>query len=145
MKKYLLALLILLLFPSDAGTELGKLIPVEAVRIASDRGQITMTTDTGNRGKGETLAQAVAALKESAPGTIYLETADYLLLSGEVPTGDLLTWFRPSAEICRGDTDPKQAAEYLHTHNPGHTLRDLRAGKTDLPKLAEGEGGLRLE
>ena len=75
---YIAALTLLLL--ADRGTDLGSLRPVELVQLTEEKGILVLKTDTGDSGWGLTLGQAVAKLKETTPGQIYLDTADYLLL-----------------------------------------------------------------
>ena len=144
MKNYFWMLLALLLFPSPARKEPGDLIPVEVVGLVEEDGRVLIRTDTGDHGSGRTMEEAVKDLKARAPGTIYLETADYLILWGDPDPEQLLRYLRPSAEICLGTADPKQAAAFMQAHRPEHTIHELRAGNREIPELREEEGGFCL-
>ena len=83
MKKWLYMLLLALaafLLPGK-GTDVGELIPVELVRLTAGDGTFVAAADTGDFGTGATLEEAMADLASSAPGKVFLETADYLLLA----------------------------------------------------------------
>ena len=81
-KRIWLAALALLLLPRR-GTEVGKLLPVETLLIEKQAGQYRVSTDTVNTGRGDSLEKAVDALRAEAPGILFLDTADYVLLTGE--------------------------------------------------------------
>ena len=83
MKKWIwLAALALLLLP-QRGTEVGKLLPVETLLIEKQAEQYRVSADTGSAGRGDSLEKAVDALRAEAPGILFLDTADYVLLTGE--------------------------------------------------------------
>lgn len=149
MKKWLMLLgaAAVLLFPSREGTELGELLPVELICISREENQTAVRTDTGDCGKGRTLAEAVEDLKQHAAGTIYLDTADYVILSREIPWQELLRVLRPSTEVCYGEEigDLQEAAAWLRIHSPEVSFRDLRSGLGTIPELQEKEGRLHLE
>ena len=149
MKKWLMLLgaAVVLLFPTREGTELGELIPVELICISREENDTTVRTDTGNCGVGRTLAEAVESLKQNAAGTICLDTADYVILSREIPWQELLEVLRPSTELCYGEKigDLQKAAAYLRIHSPEANLRDLRSGLGTIPELQKKEGQLHLE
>ena len=75
---YIAALALLLL--GGRGTDIGKLRPVETVQLYEKGELLFLATDTGDVGWGLTVEQAVRKLKETTPGQIYLDTADYLLV-----------------------------------------------------------------
>ena len=76
-----------------------------------------LETDTGNKGFGETIEKAVAALKENAPAVVYLETAKYLLISPDATEQAELfySYLKPSVKVCvcQADGRVKDMAEYL--------------------------------
>ncbi len=130
------AALLLFVAPVEK-TDIGALVPVELVSVYRQRGKVCMETDTGNRGTGPTLDAALADMKETAAGTIFLETADYLVVSEDarylIP--QLTRILRPGTEVCMGEYADEQAAKFLKTHKPEVTLNDIRSGGAVLPVL----------
>ena len=151
MKKWIVygLTLAVLLFPSKQGTELGKLRPAELSYACREGESLVLRTDTGDLGAGRNLRQAVSDLKRTSQGAVYLDTADYLIVTED--TEDLLPEFlnrmRPSADVCRtaDNVDPEKAAEFLSTHPGNVTLQDLRAGVRKLPQLHVRKGRYHLD
>lgn len=131
-----------------AGTDVAKLQPVEVIRVGVEDGLIRVETDTGGSGSGVDLAEAFADLKASAAGTVFLETADYLLVSHDAQSllESLGAYLRPACGICleSGVADLEMVADFLSTHEPGMTLQEYRAGKQNLPELSVREGRMHL-
>lgn len=132
----------------SAGKDIGKLQPIQVVRLTCPQGQVCMETDTGDVGMGENLKSALADMKLSAPAEIFLDTADYLIISPGCM--DLLPavmqYLRPSCSVCleEGKPDMEQVGVYLQQHAPSITLMQYRAGERDLPTLVTREGRMRL-
>lgn len=150
MKKWIPMLLLAaaVLWSPARGADVGRLIPVELVQILRTEQGFLVRTDTENRGVGETLDAAIADLKEQASGEIFLETAEYVLLTetSRACARDLPTYFRPGTQIYQAPPleDLAAAAEYLGQHSvPSPLFRLGERGR--LPHLMEREGGLRLE
>lgn len=125
----LLALTTLVRLPSPA-TDVGKLEPVSTVQIIASYNGVRIRTDTGAEGVGPNLASAVEDLHADTDAYVFLDTADYLLLTN-VPdemTLRLCDYFRPSCRVCtiRGTPDLSFAAQYLTVHPLQTTLNDLR-------------------
>lgn len=133
---------------ASAGEDIGKLQPVQVVYLSSNRGQIILQTDTGDCGVGENLKEAFDDMKASASREVFLDTADYLLLSPEceslIPA--MAKKLRPSCGICltEGQPDMGQVGAFLQHHSPGVTLTRYRAGERELEKLVNQEGGMEL-
>ena len=150
MKKWLYMLLLALaafLLPGK-GTDVGELIPVELVRLTAGDGVFVAAADTGDFGTGATLEEAMADLTSSAPGKVFLETADYLLLAAQTRESweKLEAWFRPGTLVygANEEIDPAAAAEFLRSHTGSVPLNRLE--KTmDLEKLVLSEGRVKLE
>ena len=149
MKKVLYGLLIAaaLAVPTRP-LELGKLKPMEVIRIDRQGEFILLETDTGDSGRGRTVEQAIWNLRETTAGTVYLDTAEYVLLPeqhDEVLT-QLTPYLKKSMQLCRwtGEIELEKAAKYLDNHSPNMRLKDYRPG---MPlKVLKGEkGGLRLQ
>lgn len=124
--------------------DVGSLIPVELVQLSRDREGVEVRTDTGNRGWGENLEEAMADLKQKASGEIFLETAEYVLLTGEkeafIP--ELKNYFRPGTQVYEAPylEDLEGAAAYLGQHRRESPL--FRLQNRDLPRLIRHGGGL---
>ena len=56
------------------------LLPVEAVAVYVENGQVVLETDTEDKGVGSTALDALADMKAKALSVIYLDTAEYLLV-----------------------------------------------------------------
>lgn len=133
---------------TSAGTDIGTLQPVQTVRLSCVRGQVCVETDTGDMGIGEDLKSALNDMKNSAVGEIFLDTADYLIVSPACV--DLLpamtTCLRPSCGVCLedGETDLEQVGLFLRQHTPEITLMKYRAGEHALQTLVTREGRMHL-
>ena len=73
----LAALLAVSMLPSQ-GTELSRLRPAAVLALWEDGKQITLETDMGDLGEGETLEDALRDLRDSAPGEVLLDTVEKL-------------------------------------------------------------------
>lgn len=128
------------------GTDVARLQPVELISVSQEENQVLVETDTGDSGRGQTLELALEDLYNSTPGEIFLETAEYLLITPEAQSLllELTQTLRPSCKVClrEGEADLAEAAAYLSVHEPRLTLQDYRTGEKDIPKLKmEGERG----
>lgn len=142
--KWIVSLLAILLITALGwlpfrGTDVATLEPAETLYVAVEEKQVLIETDGGWLGKGETVDAAVEDLKKSAPGQVFLQTVDYLLLknnSREVLPA-LYTHLRSGCCVCQVEEKPdlEKAGAYLRAHRPGFTLQDYRAGNMQIPKL----------
>ena len=62
------------------GTDAAKLLPAQVLMIAQKDGRITVESDNGASGSGATLPDALAAMREGAEGTLFLDTAEHIIL-----------------------------------------------------------------
>ena len=148
MKKWMLALAALMWFAPVKGTDVGKLLPVELVSLRKDGEALLVQTDTGDIGIGDTLDAAMRDLKRGAPGEIFLETADYLVLSAnsrEVWAG-LADYFRPGTLVflMEEPVDPGKTAQYLRPRQAGIPLNEVEQAAR-LPMIRTEEGRVELE
>lgn len=143
MKKWipLLLLAIVLARVEHTGTDISDLEPVELVRVTTGDA-VLIQTDTGASGEGATLGEAVRDLHAAAPGAVFLDTAQYLLLDDEAHLPALYHILRPACEVMlwQGDMDLTEAAGYLSTHSLKTTLLDTKAQWSALPTLICREG-----
>ena len=121
------------------GTDVATLEPAEALYVYYNKEKVCIETDGGWLGKGNTVDEAVADLKESSPGQVFLQTVDYLLLQmgSEELLPMLYSYLRSGCSVCsvKEKPDIEKASAYLRTHRPGMTLQHYRAGKKDIPIL----------
>ena len=127
------------------GTDVGKLHPVEVLYVGESENTISIITDTGVSGAGNTLEEAIADLHMRATGKVFLETANYLLLSPQMQLDAAAFWdfLRPACQVyyCRAAEDIHNAASYLESHPSQITLLSWRTGTVNIPYLeAAGEG-----
>ena len=124
---YILALAAALLVPLR-GTDVGKLLPVGLIQLYKEGENIVIVTDTGDSGSGSSVQAAFLNLEETTAGVVFLDTADYLLVSRSaedaVPT--LKDYLKPTVRVCyaEADIDPVQAAEFLEVHRPAVRLKE---------------------
>ena len=115
---YGLALLLL----GRGGTDIGQLRPVEVVQLYEKNGLLFLETDTEDMGWGLTIDEAVRKLKETTPGQIYLDTADYLLIEegAEASIPALRPYLKRRTAMAYGPegVDLQEAAAYLRVHQP---------------------------
>lgn len=128
------------------GTDVARLRPVELISVSREEAQVLVETDTGDSGRGRTLELALEDLHDSTPGEMFLETAEYLLITPDARSllPELTKTLRPSCKVClaEGPVDMEKAAAYLSVHEPELTLQDYRTGEKDIPILImEGERG----
>lgn len=138
----------LLLFRGNSGKDLGNLQPVQLVQVTSCNGKLRIRTDTGSMGQGLSVAEAVEDLQRSADGTVFLETADFLLVTALTARflPDLSDFLRPGTEVARipSYVDGKSAAKYLSAHHPAVTLRQAKADN-QMENFHYREGKYELE
>jgi hypothetical protein len=131
------------------GTDVATLEPAETLYVYIDKEEVCVETDGGWFGKGKSVDAAVADLKESAPGQVFLQTVDYLLLKtgSEKLLPDLNAYLRSGCSVCQTEEKPdlEKASTYLRTHRPKRTLQDYQAGNTELPKLTMQEDRAYLD
>ena len=106
------------------------LLPVETVAVYMEDEQVVLETDTGHSGAGKTVAEALAALKKNTTHVIYLDTAEYLLVSERAldAVGDLHQCLKGSVKvgICEAKGRVQEAAKYLDIHQKMPRLRQWK-------------------
>ena len=131
------------------GTDVATLEPAETLYVYIKEENIWVETDGGWFGKGATAQDAIVDLKESAPGHVFLQTVDFLLLQEDsvqvLP--QLYPYLRSGCCLCVTEEKPEleKATAYLRAHKPSATLQDYRMGKTQIPKLTMQEDGAYLD
>ena len=135
--------------------DVARLKPVEALVVSLQDGQVVLSGGE-SRGVGPDWDAALEDLRQGAEGTLFLGTAEQVVLCGEaeqllrqITDSEAL---RPAAVLCvspETELDAKAVGDYLSAHNAGLTLQKLRAAllrgePVELPVLTKEEGGLRL-
>ena len=127
------AALALLAFAPVQGAELGKMRPVEVVLASRQGNTLVLSTDTGDVGQGTDVLTALENLKATTPGTIYLDTAEYLLLAEgtEDAVQHLKGVLKKSVRVCMADStiDLKEAAKFLSVHGELPKLKTWKTGE----------------
>jgi len=130
--------LVALFFAPVERADIGKLHPVEVVHVYKEEGNVVIQTDSQDMGIGESLEEAFADLKETTPGVIYLDTAEYLLISPDaVDTVDgLREILKKDVQLCYAEkgVDLTEAARFLPAHERLPQLKVWKEGEK-LPYL----------
>jgi len=134
---YCLILALALLIPVER-LDVADLEPVQAVWAYRYKGNVVLQTDTQDQGRGATLQEALADLENNCLKIVYLDTAQFLLVSEEMQTQipELKQYLKDSVKVCLwdGNGSVADAAQYLSAHNIGCKLR-LWKPEVKLPNL----------
>ena len=135
-------------------TDLSRLSPVQTMVITGEAGALRVDCGEGLSGRGADLAEALADLKAGAEGTVFLGTAQDIVLCADPQVWGQLTQIpelRPAAELYQSaeSVAPGDVQGFLQQHQSGVTLLDLRIGllyeeAVAVPSLRQEEGGYRL-
>lgn len=121
---YIVLLSLLFLAPIER-MDVADLLPVEAVAVYAEDGKVVLETDTENIGRGENASEALKNLKETASAVVYLDTAEYLIVSEEAEgwIDELRKYLKPSVRVCIADARKhvKEVAKYVDIH--GNTIK----------------------
>ncbi|MBR2420803.1 MAG: hypothetical protein IKB09_00445 [Oscillospiraceae bacterium] len=129
--------------------EIEKLRPVQIVSVYKKNDWTVVETDTEDIGIGTSVEQAVQNMKDTSGGVIYLDTAEYLLLTKETEeTAERLrAELKPSVGIClmTGVEDLQKAVLFLQSHGELPKLKEWKKGR-ELPILSSfGESFIFLK
>ena len=115
--------------------DVGKLHPVQVVSVYKEDRWVVMETDTEDKGYGSTAQLALQNLKDTSDGIVYLDTAEFLLLTKDTQDAaeELREALKPAVRLCltAKPVDLPKAAKYLSTHS-------------GLPSLSDGDRGEEL-
>lgn len=139
MKRIILYVLILgaLFFAPVESVEVAKLEPVQAVWMYMEGDSIVLETDTEDKGTGATVEEALADMKRRSAGIIYLDTAQYVLVTGaELQIPALEPYIKGSVRLCQwgGNGDFAEAVKYADAHGIGTKVREWKP-EVKLPNL----------
>ena len=136
---YVLIGIITLLIPVDR-VDIGTLEPIQAVWLSTENGRIILITDTDDRGEGKTVKEALEKMKRSSTGNVYLDTAEFLLVSenAQAEIVSIKPYLKPSVRVClfAGQMKLTDAAAYMDAHSVGLSLREWEQYSI-LPKIPQ--------
>ncbi len=137
-------ILVLVLLAPVKKEDIGDLEPIQAVWLYIEDDHIALKTDTDDYGAGQTVEDAIHAMKENSEGVVYLDTAQFLLVSeNALPYMTQLTKaLKDSVKICLWEgNDVKSVARYMQSHDVGYKMKELNRGKQlqTIPQIAEKE------
>lgn len=151
MRRWIPALAALLAFwmlPGQ-GTEIGELKPAALLSVRRQGSTTIVETDTRDQGAGEDITAALADLRRSTAGHIYLDTTEILILTADTldTLPQLARLLRPATQVCLAGTaiDPEEAFSYLRIHKPRTAILDIRHHRGTLQSLRQKEGRYYLE
>ena len=128
MKHAILYILILgaLFFAPVESAEVAKLEPVQAVWMYMEEDRIVLETDTEDKGSGATVEEALKDMKRKSAGIIYLDTAQFVLVTGtERQIAALVPYIKDSVRLCQWDGKGglSEAVKYADAHAVGTEVR----------------------
>lgn len=133
-----IGILALTLFAPVDRLDVAKLEPVEVVFLSREGDTVILATDTKAAGMGTTAMEALADLKQTTAGVVYLDTAEYLLVAEDAANeiDGLRSALKGDVKLCLGrDVQVEEVAEYMEVHGKLPRLKDWKAGDP-LPVLA---------
>lgn len=136
---YCVLLAIALLIPIKK-IDISNLEPIQAVKMDYQQGNMILQTDTGDVGVGENVQTALDNLKETSAGIVYLDTAEFLLVTENARDyiGHIKPYLKNRVRVCRwdGEGELTNAAKYMDAHKIGVQLKNW-SKETVLPKLQD--------
>ncbi len=129
---YIVILALLFLAPVER-LDVAKLEPVQTVAICVADGQVVLQTDTKNKGQAKTVQAAIEDLEKNTPGVIYLDTAQYLLITKDAAAygKEIENYLNPSVKVSLwdGEGSVEAAAKFLGIRRDLPTLRQWNKTK----------------
>lgn len=120
------------------GVEIANLKPIQAVWLDMKNGEVFLLTDTEDSGYGTTVDEALANMKHSSSGIVYLDTAQYLFVSesAEPKIIAIEPYLKPYVCLCRWDGrgDIREAVKYADAHKIGVKINS-RMEVGNLPEI----------
>ena len=141
---YCIIIIAVLLVPVQK-IDIGDLEQIQALWLYTEGDQIAIETDTDDYGVGKTVDEAIVMLKNQSEGIVYLDTAQFLLVSENAVSQieDLAPKLKGSVKIClwEGDHVP-EAAKYMQSHHMGCKLKEwsMQTQLEKVPNIHKKEG-----
>ena len=134
-------ILIALLAAPVQKLDIAKLEPVEVVSVEYEEETVILQTDTGAWGRGRDANSALEDMRQRTPGVIYLDTAEYLVVSPEAigQLQQLRPLLKPGIKLCCAENvDLETAAALLEIHGDLPRLQQWKEGEK-LPQIRDGK------
>lgn len=137
---YIVILALTFLVPVER-VDVANLLPIESVAVYIDGDVVVLETDTKDIGRGESVTEALQNLKDVTPAVVYLDTAEYLLISEDAASqvDGLREYLKPSVKVCICDAkgNVKEAAKHISIHGKTVPLREWKNNeeKTEKSKI----------
>lgn len=143
------------LWPTKA-RDASELLPAQILMVDASRGIVTVEADCGVSGSGKRLDEALEDMCAHAPGELFLQTAEYVVIGERawylLPQVSACSDLRPAAWLVRAEgelPEADDALEFLQAHTPALTLAEayaalLRGEPVQAQSLQQVEGRLLL-
>lgn len=127
-----IGILAALLFAPVQRLDVAHLEPVQTVALSVADDLVVLETDTHHKGTGNDLPTAIEDLEENTPGVIYLDTAQYLLIteSAQVYAPQLEQYLHRTVRVSLwdGKGSVENVAKFLEKRDDLPTLRQWNRG-----------------
>lgn len=139
MKRIIIYCVILagVLFLPAEHMDIRDLEPIQAVFLYREAENVVLKTDTEDVGRGETVQQALEDMKTKSSGIVYLDTAQFLLVSknAQEHIAQIAPYLKGKVKVSQWEGgELQEAARYMQAHKIGVKIRDWSDG-VKLPKL----------
>lgn len=118
--------------------DVAELEPIQAVYLNKEDNMLIMQTDTLDRGRGNNAQEALAEMQKQSSGIIYLDTAQYLLVTEDTTEYiiEMIPLLKDSVKVCLwgGEGDLAEGAKYMQAHKIGCRL-DKWNQSVNMPKM----------
>ncbi len=118
--------------------DIAALEPIQAVYLHEEGENLVMQTDTLDKGEGKTAQEALSVMQNQSSGIIYLDTAQYLLVTEDAVSyiDEMIPLLKGSVKVClwEGEGDLREGAKYMQAHKIGCRLDKWQEG-VKMPKM----------
>ena len=118
--------------------DIAALEPIQAVYLHQEGDVLVMQTDTMDKGTWITAKEALSAMQNQSSGIVYLDTAQYLLVTDETVSyiEEMIPLLKGSVKVClwEGEGDLREGAKYMQAHKIGCRLDQWQNG-VKMPKM----------
>ena len=123
--------------------DISDLEPIQAVRMYREDGKIILETDTEDYGIGENVKEALADMKQSSEGIVYLDTAQFLVVAENAldDIAHIKPFLKEKVQVCLSEGMDKLStvAKYMKAHDIGVKLKQWHKN-LELPQLPDLPG-----
>ena len=131
--------------------DVAELEPVQTLLLTAEQGKLCLQAEGGECGTGASWDEAVQSFLETSDGAVFLQTAETVILKGDLPAATQAVvearTLRPATGVyyTQAELDLEQITEYLHLRGARCTVSKLRAFRlagldAAVPRLALRQG-----